>query len=603
MSAYASSIFGEKSVSVLVVQMGRMGSTLQSLMALRAAKQLYPQLEIHFLVKEQHADAVKKVPWVKSVIELPVHQLLGPALEEGGSAESSLPASAQWLGPLVKDRWDFVLNWSFTTSSSYLTALIPGRVKLGYTRRSDMSLSSMDGWSYYMNGVAQGGLDQDIHFIDILTTQLLTALQIHVGDPVDPGDSAVSSKRFFNLKMDLIEEIRELQSLSHKWLGIQLSSRRKKSRWSPENWAELIEEISARYPEYRIMLMGRPEASRDAEHIMNLLNQNEGFRKKSVVSSVGKTNFDTWASIVGRCHWVISSESAVVPLAGVLGTRVIQLTTEGGQLAHSGPYGNGHFVLAKDQVHGIDIQSIDSQAVLSTFEYAIDEKNEQELAEDLEKYDSLDLLKSRIRPVDEGGGVIYSPICTRSISPEEWTSIVNGQIARAWFCGWVSEVGQGMKRDHFDPRLIQKLREYKENGQVFRKICEQAAQTARQLHRKSAKLQSEKIMSVSTRDEIEESNERLNEMVRLLKRISGNTPVFRTFTQMIDVMMHNLKSTQLSDLSEETAEAYELILDGVEVLQNWLDHGLKASKPVPVETGKVISVDFGSRRQREELST
>jgi len=42
----------DKPIRCLVVQFARLGDTLQSLMALRAAKQLYPNLEIHFVARE-----------------------------------------------------------------------------------------------------------------------------------------------------------------------------------------------------------------------------------------------------------------------------------------------------------------------------------------------------------------------------------------------------------------------------------------------------------------------------------------------------------------------------------------------------------------------
>ena len=46
-------------IRCLVIQLARLGDTVQSLMALRAAKQLYPQLEITLLTRETFSDAAK----------------------------------------------------------------------------------------------------------------------------------------------------------------------------------------------------------------------------------------------------------------------------------------------------------------------------------------------------------------------------------------------------------------------------------------------------------------------------------------------------------------------------------------------------------------
>ena len=181
----------QQPVRCLVIQLARLGDTLQSLMALKAAKQLYPQLEIHFLARERFASAARRVPWIEEVITLPTDDLLGPVVRGEAAERQALLGLAQWLSPLIEEPWDLLMNWSYSDASSYLTAMIPATVKLGYTRAKDQAFSCSDGWSHYMQAIVQGRVDQNIHLTDILTTQLLTALQIHVGDPVDAGDQPV----------------------------------------------------------------------------------------------------------------------------------------------------------------------------------------------------------------------------------------------------------------------------------------------------------------------------------------------------------------------------------------------------------------------------
>ena len=80
MSASTQMILEKAPLRCLVIQLARTGDTIQSLMALRAAKQLYPQLEIHFLVRERFSNAAKRISWLSSVITLPTDALLGPFL-------------------------------------------------------------------------------------------------------------------------------------------------------------------------------------------------------------------------------------------------------------------------------------------------------------------------------------------------------------------------------------------------------------------------------------------------------------------------------------------------------------------------------------------
>src|SRR5690349_8961652 len=107
----------QEPVRCLVVQLARLGDTLQSLMAIRAAKQLYPQLEIYFLSRERFSSAAIRVPWIKKVITLPTDTLLGPVIGQQKSEIQAMGDIARWIAPLVKDPWDILVNWSFSEAS------------------------------------------------------------------------------------------------------------------------------------------------------------------------------------------------------------------------------------------------------------------------------------------------------------------------------------------------------------------------------------------------------------------------------------------------------------------------------------------------------
>src|ERR1700757_4341437 len=113
-----------KPIRCLVIQFARLGDTLQSLMALRAAKQLYPNLEITFAARESFAAAVKRISWITHVVTFPSEEILGPVLRNEKSDLQALGDVARWVAPLVKESWDLLVNWSFSESSSYLTGLL-----------------------------------------------------------------------------------------------------------------------------------------------------------------------------------------------------------------------------------------------------------------------------------------------------------------------------------------------------------------------------------------------------------------------------------------------------------------------------------------------
>jgi ADP-heptose:LPS heptosyltransferase len=590
-----------------------LGDTLQSLMALRAAKQLYPELEIHFVAQERFSSAAKKVPWIKSVITLPTDKLLDPVLEGLKNESEVLPEIAKWLAPLADQSgrpWDFVINWSYSESSSFLTGLIPARVKLGYSRQKDSSFSSTDGWSNYIQAVIQGGSTQNIHLTDILTTQILTALQIHVGDPLDEGNAPVTSKNFFALDSEN-QDTRggPWGDLSRKWLGIQLGASRKEKTWDPKKWAHLAEFILRRHPEYNIVLLGGPEDLDRYRVFQTTLR--DSMRKKSapdyekrILSLVGATEFDVWASVVSRCQWVFAGDTAVIHLASVLGTRVMNISVGPVRWLETGPYGNGHYVIsaqetctactARTDTSGVHTcgRNISAESVYAVWNYAIQEWSHHRRHPLLKHFTDLgwnehaqavQVHRSKIRNTQEGGGVHYESQIPRPFQMQDWSAMVMGHIARSWYCGWVPPVGQELTRAMIHPEFLKKLRELDESSSVLHKVCEEARKTALTLKLKSGALRSEKIMRLSDRDGIKELGRKLMELDTLMDRLGKTNPPLIPFSQMSKVLMHNLKSAHLSELGRESAECYRLLGDGVKILREWIQATLDLAKPVAVK--------------------
>jgi len=338
-------------VRILVIQLSRLGDTLQSLMALRAAKQLYPQLEIHFVAREKFADAARNTEWIDQVHALPTGTLVEPVLKflkenpvdpQHIDYRSVIGNAASWIAPLVDQPWQLVFNWTYSDTSSWLTGILPSVAKFGFTRKVDLNAATPDGWSHYIQAVVQQQSPQNIHLTDILTTQLLTALQLHVGDPENEANSRESlATKFFNLPKDCLETIREegrhWKDPSRKWISFQLGAGHPAKSWNRESWARLACRILARHSDCNLILLGGGEADRaTAGLILDELRHN-GLEDRSVLSLIDQTDFPLWASIIGRSQWVFSGDTSVVHLASVLGTRVVNISVGPVRYQETGP--------------------------------------------------------------------------------------------------------------------------------------------------------------------------------------------------------------------------------------------------------------------------
>ncbi|MGK5087832.1 hypothetical protein WDW86_09755 [Bdellovibrionota bacterium FG-2] len=598
MIAPSSSLEIPPPIRCAVVQLSRFSDLIQSLMALRAAKQLYPQLEIHLIVREGLEEAAGRVPWIKSLTVLPTQSLLDPILRGEMRESEGLRQIARWIAPLVSEPWDFVMNWSYSEPSSYLTSLLPGRVKMGYLRRRDLSFGCADGWSHYIQAIVQSGMNQNIHLTDILTTQLLTALQIHAGEPANDGNAPLTSKNFFSLSFDSPALNKSggkewtWRDISKKWIAIHLGDQPKNQRWNAANWSQLIRLISKKYPEYRFVLLGEAGAKETGRLILSELGETLG--RNPVLSLVGQTDFDLFASVIGASQWLFSEESPAIPLASVLGTRVLHLSHAEARWSEVGPYGNGHYIVS-DRGGA----ALTSEAVFCAWSYGAQEWehhrhktldqhfSEHGLALELRK---MQVFRSKIRNATDGGGIAYESLVAHPFAVSDWSAMVMGHIARAWYCGWVPPVGKELKRTMINPNLVRELRALEESSHQLEKICTDASCLATLLNRRSAKLTSDRIMDVRDKEDLQSLGKRLMDLDRQIERAGKKHPCLQSFTFMFQVLMHNLNGEHLSDLGRESANSYRQLSDGIAILRDWVKHTLQLAKPRSIGTDAVLSL-------------
>jgi ADP-heptose:LPS heptosyltransferase len=550
-------------------------------MALRAAQQLYPTLDLSIVVFEEHADAVRKVPWIKNVHAFPRNGVAGPLARGEVNEAQATAAAARWLMPIGEHAWDFVVNWSYNEAGSYICALVPSLVKLGYGRRGDGSISCVDGWSMYLQSVVLGDVPQDIHVTDVLTTQLLTALQIHLGDPAEAGGAAVTSREFFTLEHGRAQKVWKRHDSGQRWIAVQLCEA-EAGGWDAAARAEFISSLLKRHANTAVVLLGKAEQRPMARAILEAVDSSHRLR---VVSLVGETDFDLWASVIGLCQWMVASDPAAIHLASLLGTRVLQLAHKPEKWAEWGPYGNGHYVVSADA--GVQISP---QIVRAIWGYAHGEwahQRETSLveylkSEGIKETSKIHPSRSRIRPGEEGGGVVFESLLPRPLGSSQWFARVMGHVARHWYCGWTPPVGQEMGRSGFDQNLVRQLRNLRESVEVLERVLTRASTAAGKLARRSARLRSDRVMGVEDRKEIEALGRELADLDGMIERLGGVQEPLKAFARMSKVLMHNLEGDRIAEIARDSADSYRQLHDGARILSEWLDHSLKLVRPMVV---------------------
>lgn len=556
-----------KKLSILVIQMGGVEEVFRSLMALKAVRHLYPEMSIHVISRKETSGPLKRVEWLDSVIETP----------QFSKNEDPVVKVAQWIDQVIHKNYDVLANWTYSEKygrmAAIATSLIPALIKVGEYVREDASIGSCDAWSMYRQSWARDEqIEQDIHHTDIITTELLTILQIHAGDPApDVGASVVTSKYFFKTGISELPTAWLTRPKSLKWVAVHAAS-------LPDRASEFIQMVLRRNPDYGVAVIG-DEFVGDA------------FQSERVVSLGAELHFDALTNILTHTAWLVSGKHPIVDLASLMNVRVFYSPPQSAseyslKWTEEGPYGNGHVTLVSESEWRPEV----AYAAWSYYQSEWFHKNTltveghfQNLALS-DAIPTLQIFKSRIRPVNEGGGVCYEVVAGQTRDYEAWIYRVRGQMARAWFCGWLPSIDQEVAKLNLSPDLIKKIRAVNESIQMLEKLALQGRSTAVELGQLAQKNKSGYLMSIEDRDLIEDYGKRLLEVESLINRVVQVQPELRCLLRWYQQMMHNLESPTVAGMAKETVHAFDLMSEGVELLSAYTRKTLEIAKPKAVNT-------------------
>jgi hypothetical protein len=567
---------GRKKLSLLIVQMGGVDEVFRSLMALKAVKHLYPEVSIHVVSRRGVSDPFKRVGWIDSVLETPKFQ----------KGEDPVIKVAQWIDQAIQRNYDILTNWTsnpkWNRMASILTSLVPAAVKLGDHLADDLSIHSFDGWSMYRHAWSEKNIEQDIHHTDLITTQLLTALQIHSGDP-EPESSmnSVTSKFFFKPVNPALPTTWLDRPKGLKWIAVHAES-------LPERIGEWIEMVLRRHPDQGVVVIG--------DRCSLELTPNP-----RVIDLRGGIHFDLTIAIFSHCGWLISGDHPIVDLASLLNLRIFFAAPRSGRefdlkWTERGPYGNGHIVLSSKEEWKPEV----AYAGWSYFQSEWFHKNNLTVHGHFENLslssalEEVQIFKSRIRPAREGGGVSYERMAGVAQEFEAWIYRVRGQIARGWFCGWLPAVEEEVAKLTLSPVLVRRIRALHDSLLVVQQLVQQGRSTAISLEKLAKNMKAGYLMSVEDRTEIEESGKKLLEIEGLIERVGQVEPELECLVSWYRQMIHNLESESLSGMARETADAFDLVLEGMDLISAYTKKTLELAKPKAVISPSASSRELDS---------
>ncbi len=305
-------------MKILVIQLARLGDIFMMWPALRAMRRAYPDAQIEVLTREKFTTALSGLDAINKVRILPSRDLAEPLFDAKIDIKEAFDRTSHFVDQLRSENYDWILNFTFSPISSYLTHAISGpktRVS-GYTRHADGFLSIPDDISAYF--YAQVGVNRSnrYHLCEIFGTM--------VGTDLLPED--------FRAPLFLAGPINGAE------VAIHVGASEAHKQVSTEKWIAVINQY-LKISGDRIVLIGAPNECGIAETILSSVPADR------VHSLVGRTQVSDLFSVLSGCKVLVGADSAPMHIATLTGTPCLNLSLQGVNFWETGPRAKGSCVI------------------------------------------------------------------------------------------------------------------------------------------------------------------------------------------------------------------------------------------------------------------
>ncbi len=327
-------------MKILVIQITRPGDIFCTTPVLAALARKYSGAEIHLMVRKKFAAAVKPIPWADHVWEMDTEKWIKPLLEDSTDFGPSIGELSQFIASLKQEKFDQVINLSFSPSSSFITHLISDENTevRGYTRTSDFYLHIRDEASLYFKAHVGVGKSNRIHVIDLFA--MVANCELKSEDFITYS---------FSQKKPSIS--------SAEKIACHLGASQDFKTWPMAHWAELISKIIAHG--HPVILVGGKDDLERAEFIVKNVNGN-------ITNLVGQTSFPELARVLSQSELFIGADSGPMHVADSVGCRTLNLSIGDVNFWETGPVTKGSHVLVSPVSHDLMSQKVFSEFLVMT---------------------------------------------------------------------------------------------------------------------------------------------------------------------------------------------------------------------------------------------
>ena len=309
-------------MKILILQLARLGDIYQTWPVVRAIKRTHPKAKIHFLARKKFTVACEGLAELDRVWTLDARAILEPLIEEQPEYKKTFAQLDQLVDGLLGEKFDKVINLSFSPLSSYLThnLSLSGAEVRGYSRHADGYFNPTDDASAYFYAQVGPGRPNRVHLSDIFSQ--VAGVELREEDWAPPKYASSKNSKVGAVVLHLGASESHKTYGSHKWIQVVKG---------------LIEKTNR-----EVVLIGSKE-----EQDLGFVVENVSTLRRPI-NLVGKTQLSELFDILSQASVLIGCDSAPVHIAALTHTPVLNLSFNTVNFWETGPKSPGSRILVSE---------------------------------------------------------------------------------------------------------------------------------------------------------------------------------------------------------------------------------------------------------------
>jgi ADP-heptose:LPS heptosyltransferase len=314
----------------LFIQQARLGDLVQSLPAIEAVRDRYPNRPLDLLCSAPLAPVLEKARAIDRLIPWDGKQWRAWADEWLRNPIATLRSVETYLSAFGEAGYDRVYNLNQHARGILMTQLFSTHsIDTDRAKRADQEVSP---WAQYLRQVAKERGENRVHLADAWCGMC----------GVKPkGRAPIVGPQEADLPEDLAA-IGERQGL---WVALVTGAGDQARCVHPDVWASWIREFLAHIDDGQVVLIG---SGQEREAGQAILEATPALLQGRVWDTTGRTTLNQLMTLLGRCPWVIGADTGPLHLATAVGSRAVGLYFARARVHETGPYGEGHWVYQYD---------------------------------------------------------------------------------------------------------------------------------------------------------------------------------------------------------------------------------------------------------------